>query len=65
MPPEFSAEDQANFHKFMAAKGRVYRASEEESGFFKDLAKRLQLENWENNYVIKLDNGKIQDVKIY
>ena len=65
VPPEFSAEDLANFHKFMAAKGRIYQASEEESGFFRDLAKALQLENWENNFIIKLDNRKIQNVKIY
>jgi hypothetical protein len=65
VPPEFSAEDLANFHKFMAVKGRIYQASEEESGFFRDLAKALQLENWENNFVIKLDNRKIQNVKTY
>jgi hypothetical protein len=64
-PPGFTDDDIANLRRGMSVKGRIFRASEKNSEFLKEIARRMKLEDWEENFVLMINNKKIVSIKRY
>ena len=41
--------------------GKIYKASESNAEFLKELAKLMKLDDWEQNFVIEIKDNKIVD----
>ena len=65
VPPAFTEDDIDNLTRGMSVQGKICRASEATAEFLKKLSQEMKLKDSDNNYVLEIKDGKIEDVKLY
>ena len=65
LPQESTANDIANFKRGLSVKGKIIIATEKNIEFVKLLAKKMEKEDFDWNYILELKDKKIIDMKMY
>jgi hypothetical protein len=65
VPPAFTEDDIANLRRGMFVQANIYTASEATTDFLKKLSDVMKLKDWANNFVLEIEDGKINNVKLY